>query len=364
MGFEGSCPHCEQPVMAEGPPGGIVDCANCDRSFVAPQTGARESSDAGVAGEVPPPGTALLLPAALPGTAADRAAHRGLPADPSLATTGLLSIGLTVVFYLAVVWPLRETTFGELFGDRGWVPYAISYLSIWSLALLAGKYRRLSRQTRVLQLDLLPRSIGSKITPENAPAFLSYLRSLPPELSDNYLAERIGRALDHFCARARVSETVDQLRGQSESDEAQVESSYSMVRVFIWAIPILGFIGTVMGIGASVGGFSETVADAADLDVMKDSIGTVTQGLGVAFDTTLLALVMSIFIMFPTSSLQKAEEEFLAEVEEYCRQHLIGRLDDPEHTADSEHDEATERAVERLAEALIARLEGPSSKVH
>jgi biopolymer transport protein ExbB/TolQ len=353
--------------MAEGAPGGIVDCANCDRSFVTPVTpiqGRLDAPDTSGSGEVPPPGTALLLPAALPGTAAERTARRGPPTDPRLATTGLLAIGLTVLFYGAVVWPLSESTFGQLFGNRGWVPYVISYLSIWSLALLAGKYRRLSRQTRVLQLDLLPRSIGAKITPENAPAFLSYLRSLPAEFSDNFLVERVSRALEHFCARSRVSETVDQLHGQSESDEAQVESSYLMVRVFIWAIPILGFIGTVMGIGASVGGFSATVSDAADLEVMKDSIGAVTQGLGVAFDTTLLALVMSIFIMFPTSSLQKAEEEFLAQIEDYCRKHLIGRLDDPELDAAGEGNEAMQRAVDRLADALITRLERPPTKVH
>jgi hypothetical protein len=60
---------------------------------------------------------------------------------------------------------------------------------------------------------------------------------------------------------------------------------------------------------------------------MKQSIGAVTSGLGVAFDTTLLALVMSIFIMFPTSSLQKAEEDFLDRVDVYCEQHLGRRLD-------------------------------------
>jgi len=132
-----------------------------------------------------------------------------------------------------------------------------------------------------------------------------------------------------------------------------------MVRVFIWAIPILGFIGTVMGIGASVGGFSESVASAGDLEVMKDSIGTVTTGLGVAFDTTLLALVMSIFIMFPTSSLQKAEQDFLAAVEDYCRQHMIPRLDDGgvADPSDPPSDEALSLAADRLAERLAEVLE-------
>ena len=117
----------------------------------------------------------------------------------------------------------------------------------------------------------------------------------------NLQITRLIRALEHFSVRRSVSETVDQLRLSAERDENAIESGYVMLRVFIWAIPILGFIGTVLGIGASVGGFSEAVSSAADLDVMKDSIGVVTSGLGVAFDTTLLALVTSVLIMFPYS---------------------------------------------------------------
>jgi biopolymer transport protein ExbB/TolQ len=166
----------------------------------------------------------------------------------------------------------------------------------------------------------------------------------------------MARTLEHFRVRADVAEAVDVLRAQAERDEAAVESSFSMLRVFIWAIPILGFIGTVLGIGQSVGGFSESVAAAADLDVMKDSIGTVTSGLGIAFDTTLLALVMSIFIMFPTSSLQKAEEDHLARVDDYCQRNLVARLDDG-RTSEAGDDAWVDRVAGRLAERLLGALE-------
>jgi biopolymer transport protein ExbB/TolQ len=176
--------------------------------------------------------------------------------------------------------------------------------------------------------------------------------------------QRVRRALEHFSARANVAETVEQLRAQRERDENGVESSYTMLRVFIWAIPILGFIGTVIGIGVSVGGFSESVGAAADLEIMKDSIGTVTSGLGVAFDTTLLALVMSIFIMFPTSSLQKAEEDYLGQVEDYCQEHLVARFDAGVEREDAIAGELVVRVAERLAEELLAALERRTPKVH
>jgi biopolymer transport protein ExbB/TolQ len=92
----------------------------------------------------------------------------------------------------------------------------------------------------------------------------------------------------------------------------------------------LGFIGTVIGIGAAVGAFSETLEAAASIETMKDSIGSVTGGLGVAFDTTLLALVMSILIMFPASAVQRIEEGLLGEVDDYCAEILVRRLKDAE----------------------------------
>ena len=346
MSFEGTCPHCGQPTRSDDTPDGIVDCVHCDRSFA-----------------VPAPSGAPAPPA--PGDLPARPAGRGRRTDVPMSTTGLLAVVLTAVFYLVVVRPLQETYFGQLFAERGWVPYAISFLSFWALSLLAGKYRHLRRQSQALALDLLPRSIGERITPANAPAFLSSVRDAAREVGDGFLPDQVCRALEHFSTRARVQETVELLRNQAESDEAVVESSYTMLRVFIWAIPILGFIGTVLGIGASVGGFSDSVADATNLDVMKDSIGTVTAGLGVAFDTTLLALVMSVLIMFPTSSLQRAEEDLLARVEDYCGRHLIARLDDGgdrgQTTAPDE--KLLQQAVARLADELASVLERRLPKV-
>ncbi len=166
--------------------------------------------------------------------------------------------------------------------------------------------------------------------------------------------------------RGSAPDVIDQLASQSQLDANAVESSYTMVRVFIWAIPLLGFIGTVVGISAAVAGFSDSVASAVDLDVMKQSIGTVTMGLGVAFDTTLLALVMSIVIMLPTTSLQKAEEDFLSRVDAYCDERLGRRLDDgrrPHEPAPDPGTLATQIArLARTIEALDTKLSASSGR--
>ncbi len=351
-----SCPHCGASVLipAAGPRTPL-DCVSCGHSFLPSDTPLAvvgdELADAEEAGPVLPGRPEPLRELSGPTLRAT-----GGTTDVPLSWTGLAAALATAVFYLAIVRPLADTPFGELLGARGWVPYVISFLSFWAAAMLVMKSIVLRRQQSALGLDLLPRGIGDPITPDNAPAFLSYLRTLPDEQRHSYLVGRIARALEHYAARENAEEVVEQLAAQAQNDENAVESSYSMLRVFIWAVPILGFIGTVLGIGASVAGFSDSVAAAGDLDVMKESIGSVTSGLGIAFDTTLLALVMSLFIMFPTSSLQKAEEDFLAAIDDYCARHLVRRLGEA-NTAPEVDDDTLERVADRVADKLLAALE-------
>jgi hypothetical protein len=125
------------------------------------------------------------------------------------------------------------------------------------------------------------------------------------------------------------------LASQSEIDSHAVNSSYAILNVFIWAIPILGFIGTVQGLGSAVGSLG--IQDTANVEGIKESLGTITGGLGVAFDTTLVALIMSLMLKFPASSLQKAEEDLLNWVDEYCNENLLKRLkEEPEDVAPSD----------------------------
>ncbi len=334
------CPHCGERTPA-GRPGEVADCSHCDHSFVLPGGAQSPEAPAGVD-----------APAVLPEFERDEEGTAGGEwyGDVGLLRTGAIGAAATALFYLAAVLPLREVYLGQLFMERGWVPYVISFLAAWAGALLVVKFARLDRASRALRLDLLPRKRAARISVENAPAFLEGLSLMPPEFQHDPLVRRLRLGLEHFETRGRVSETTEQLRNLAQSDEARVESSFTMLRVFIWAIPILGFIGTVMGIGASVAGFSDSVASAPNLEIMKDSIGAVTSGLGVAFDTTLLALVVSIFIMFPTSSLQKAEESLLAGIDDYCRKHLVSRLEE------EDADDADERALDRLADKLVERL--------
>ena len=248
--------------------------------------------------------------------------------NANLVLTGLVAICATVLFYLVIVWPLHKTYFGSLLAHRGPIPYVIVLMSTWSVGLLVQKYIKLCRQKDALALDLLPERLGKEINMDNVDAFQEHINSLANGSKHGFLVNRVRRALAHFKSRGNVQEVADQLSCQAEIEAGSVESSYAIIKVFIWAIPILGFIGTVLGISSAVGGFSESIQGSQELEVIKESLSGVTSGLAVAFDTTLLALVMSILIMFPARSLQKSEEDLLNTIDAYGSETILRRLDD------------------------------------
>ncbi|MBK7947645.1 MAG: MotA/TolQ/ExbB proton channel family protein [Deltaproteobacteria bacterium] len=342
-----SCPHCGAAAIELEAEGAIRRCRACGRSALrgadAPN---RTASAAAAAHEL------ATMPSAF-ATANSPPLARRRPAGPGevpiLPAAGFALLA-TLLFYGALRW-IPDTRLAELFVERGWVQYAITFVSSWALALLAAKRRRLARERRMLGRDWLARpGAGALLRPEDVDATLAHLAGQADFDFDALLARRLVRALRHFQARRRVVEVVEFLNAEARADEGRIDASYGLIRVFIWAVPTLGFIGTVIGIGAAVGGFSTTLETASSIEGMRESIESVTGGLGVAFDTTLLALVMSIVVMFPSNALQRLEEAFLGEVDDDCAEHLVRRL------ADESGAESDDAALDRLVERLIAAL--------
>jgi biopolymer transport protein ExbB/TolQ len=140
------------------------------------------------------------------------------------------------------------------------------------------------------------------------------------------LFNRIAIALSNLRNLGRVSDVDDMLRSQAEHDESSTETSYSLLKGFIWAIPVLGFIGTVLGLSQAIGGFGSVLGETDDIGQIAASLQVVTGGLATAFETTLAALVAALVIQMLFTFLKKAEEEFLDECAEYCHRHVVNRL--------------------------------------
>jgi hypothetical protein len=113
---------------------------------------------------------------------------------------------------------------------------------------------------------------------------------------------------------------------QSAIDGSRIMGRYILIRAFLWAIPLLGFIGTVVGLSHAISGMS--FSNVEDVSKIVGSINNVTSGLGTAFDATLLGLVFAVVLNFPLNSLAKHEEEALNDIDAFCNEVLLPRLDD------------------------------------
>jgi len=90
-----------------------------------------------------------------------------------------------------------------------------------------------------------------------------------------------------------------------------------MIRYIAWAIPSIGFIGTVRGIGDALGQAYQAI---------EGEIFGVTRSLGVAFNSTLIALLISIVLMFMLHQLQLMQERYVLDTEAYCEENLTRHL--------------------------------------
>lgn len=229
----------------------------------------------------------------------------------------LLGTILTVLFFVALI-PLKETYFAEMFTERGPVPYAIIAFFCWSLAILALKYFKLRLQHRSLRVQVVPTTPEFVLSPLTVETVMHRIDSAVDEPRNFVLFNRIGIALANLRNLGRVSDVDEILRSQAGNDESIMESSYSLVHAFVWAIPVLGFIGTVQGLSDAIGGFGRVLATTTELSQIKSSLQSVTAGLSVAFETTLQGLVAALLIQLMITALKKSEEEFLDACHEYC----------------------------------------------
>ncbi|MBN1509267.1 MAG: MotA/TolQ/ExbB proton channel family protein [Sedimentisphaerales bacterium] len=311
------CPHCTKVLkVKEEYLGQRTRCPYCRETFELTASISEDPSESRAGVTVETPGE----------TSGTGPFGKTEGTNVSLILTAVIGMGVTAAFYGLLVLPLWKTKFGQFFWDRGWVQYCIILLGAWAASMLAFKMQKLAKQRGSLLFDALPTELSRVIRPDNARTFQRHIRALPHSHQESILLNRVYKALANFRARGSIQETTTLLASQAEIDASAVQSSYTIVKVFIWAIPILGFIGTVIGIGHAVGGFSQALDTVQELDKIKGALGGVTSGLATAFDTTLLALIVSLLVMFPASSIEKAEEDLLIAVEEYCNENLLSRM--------------------------------------
>ena len=245
----------------------------------------------------------------------------------NMLRSSIVALLLTVLFYVPLI-AFPKLTFSKMFLERGSTPYAIVFLSAWASVALLIKWRKLVLQRKSLQEEfrVVPSAANFILAATNVDVVMNNIHRTVDDPRHFVLFNRIQIALSNLRNLGRVGDVEDILRAQGGHDESSMETSYSVLNSFVWAIPVLGFIGTVLGLSQAISQFGGVLQGAGEMDAIKQSLQGVTAGLATAFETTLEALVAALLIQLWLAFLKKSEEEFLDECTEYCTRNVVNKL--------------------------------------
>ncbi len=190
-------------------------------------------------------------------------------------------------------------------------------LMFWALAILSYKARTTFRQQKQLEQDFIGLPEGSAITAADTGPLIRRIQHLPKKMQDYLLPRVLLGTLERFASTHNIQDASTEVQNLCEEEADRLESELSIIRYIAWAIPSVGFIGTVRGIGDALAQAHRAV---------EGDITGVTQSLGVAFNSTFIALLISIVLMFIIHQIQLGQERLVLDSKRYCNKWLISRL--------------------------------------
>jgi biopolymer transport protein ExbB/TolQ len=237
-------------------------------------------------------------------------------------------------FYVTSVWPQAAEVLAEqtlrLQQDVNYTPErsvwvlirdfeqeACLVLMFWAFAIMGYKALIAVRERSLLQRELLPVREGVRILPEDTREYARSLQALPEKIQSMFLPRVLLASLERFGSTRNVQDVSSVANNLCESEGERLESELSMIRYIAWAIPSVGFIGTVRGIGQALGEAQRAV---------EGDIAGVTENLGVAFNSTFIALLISIVVMFLVHQLQLLQERQVFDTQVYVDHNLIRHM--------------------------------------
>ena len=187
----------------------------------------------------------------------------------------------------------------------------------WAMATLIYKLRVIVQERKLLKHDFVRVDSGERIIPEDALDRYKDLRTMverQPLWRERLLPDFVLTALHRFQMTRSIPDASAAVKERAELAADNLDSDLSLVRYIAWAIPALGFIGTVRGIGDALAHAEEAI---------KGDLSGVISALGLAFNSTLVALLLSMVLMFAMHLLQSRQESLIIELQTYCRDRLI-----------------------------------------
>lgn len=255
----------------------------------------------------------------------------------------LIAAALTVALFGTLI-AIGSNPIVDMFIRRGWTPPVIVFFSFWSILILLFKRAKLRLQQKALKLRVMPEQVDFVLSVDRVTEVLQRLYEVCDAPRRFVLLHRIEVGLSNARNLSRVVDLGEILRTQSDHDESVMETSFNLIRGLVWAIPILGFIGTVSGLSTAIGGFGRVLSQTEDPTKLIGALQGVTGGLATAFETTLLALIAALLVQMAMTFQKKQEEEFLDECTEYCQREVLSRIAHSETNPHSDDPQSSKTA--------------------
>ncbi|MEP7247395.1 MAG: MotA/TolQ/ExbB proton channel family protein [Gammaproteobacteria bacterium] len=190
-------------------------------------------------------------------------------------------------------------------------------LATWSITLIVRQARSVSDNRKLLDNVYVDVDENHVVLPEDARAYSRPLERLPFEEQEMFLPRALMVGLNRFGATKSVQDAAEAVIDECEFEASRLDAQLSMVRFTAWAIPAIGFVGTVRGIG-------QALQEAQN--ALHGDISGVTLGLGVTFNATLTALSLSILVMFFLHQLQQAQDRLVLDTRNYIDRGIIRHM--------------------------------------
>tara|TARA_Y100000590_G_C15724191_1_gene1014571 strand:+ start:1241 stop:2059 length:819 start_codon:yes stop_codon:yes gene_type:complete len=190
-------------------------------------------------------------------------------------------------------------------------------LMLWAIFMIGSKIYAAIRQNYIIDIDILGFNDSGKISKTEAKAALNNLNRYKFGLGDSVIIQTLSSSLQRYITTSNVQDASEALITASDNVGMRLEADLSMIRYIIWAIPSIGFIGTVRGIGQAL--------SKADIALQGD-ISAMTNSLGVAFNSTFVALLISILLMFLLHQIQRMNDKLVLDSQDYCNKFFISKI--------------------------------------
>lgn len=255
----------------------------------------------------------------------------------------IIAVIVVHMAYVAVVRPNAELVAAQnaemVAQDETFVPDRSVYLvmkdleqetcvilMLWALSIIGMKTLQTARERSMLEKPLIQLSDGLSILPEDSRNLARPVQALTEKERAYLLPRALLAGLHRFQTTRSIQDVSSTVKDTCENEAERMETELTIVRYITWAVPSIGFLGTVRGIGTALG--------QANLAV-SGNITPVTSSLGVAFNSTFVALVVSIFLMFLLHQLQLLQDRLVLDCQHYCDENLIRHMQVPSPTITS-----------------------------